>query len=209
MRGNDQPEAMGADGELLVPTAPGEGESAAVDAAAVSPAPLPAVTATRPLSEAQLTEVVRDVVRQLAPEELAVFDTVADSWLSDDHWRHRSRRSPGAAVGFGVETVLLTELAFPIVSAAIGEVLGNVVTDRAQARRRASRRATAAEVKPAGTDPRKISERADRDVLTGQQAEDMHEACRRHATTLGMSPAKAKLLADAVLGSLNSAPGRK
>ena len=36
-----------------------------------------------PLSADQVTEVARDVIRQLAPEELVVFDSVAEAWMAD------------------------------------------------------------------------------------------------------------------------------
>jgi hypothetical protein len=157
-----------------------------------------------PLSEAQARDVVRDVILQLAPEELPVFDSVADAWLADDQRRRRSGKAPGAAVGFGVETLLLTELAFPIITSALGEVLGDVAKDRVRDRmRRLVRRpATKADGRLAGAGAEKISENPAHDLLTGQQARAVGDACERHARTLGMSPAKAKLLADAVLGSL-------
>jgi len=165
-------------------------------------------TSARSLSAAQVTEVVRDVIRQLAPEELPVFGSVADAWLADGRRQRRSGKSPGATVGFGVETLLVSQLAFPIITAALGEVLGDVAEERVRIRirRRAGRRATKADGEPAGPGAGKGSESPARDVLTSQQARAVGDACERHARTLGMSPAKAKLLADAVLGSLN--PGR-
>lgn len=159
-----------------------------------------------PLSPDQVTEVARDVIRQLAPEELAVFDSVAESWLADGG-RQRPGKSPGASVGFGIEEVLLTELTFPIIAAAVGEVLGNFAEERVRGRvkRWERRQADAATVQADGTGAAK-SESAARDVLTGEQARAMRDACERHARTLGMSAAKAKVLADAVLGSLTYGP---
>ena len=55
-----------------------------------------------------------------------VFDSMADDWLSGGQRRRQSGKPPGAAVGFGIENLLLTQLAFPIITAAIGGVLGNV-----------------------------------------------------------------------------------
>lgn len=164
-------------------------------------------TSGQPLSAVQVSDVVREVIRQLAPEELPVFDSMADDWLADGRRRWRSGK-PGAAVGFGVEEVLLTYLAFPIIAAAVGEVLGDVAEDkvRLRIRRRAGRQVTTAGVKAvSGTG--KSSERPGRDVLTPDQVRALHDACERHARTLGMSAAKATLLADAVLGALSCPPG--
>jgi hypothetical protein len=47
-------------------------------------------------------------------------------------------------VGFGVDSVLLAELAFPILTGALGEVLGNVVWERVGPRRRSARHGSAA-----------------------------------------------------------------
>ena len=52
-------------------------------AADAGPAPVHAVTFAGPLSAEQVVEVARAVVRDLEPEELPVFDAVADAWLRD------------------------------------------------------------------------------------------------------------------------------
>jgi hypothetical protein len=160
-----------------------------------------------PLSAGQVVEVARAVVRDLEPEELPVFDAVADAWLRDGLKRGRVLKSPGASVGFGVEEVLLGQLAFPIIAAAVGEVLGGITQDRFLSRRRPTRRGAAAEVRPAGTDTGRAGENAAQEALTRQQSLALHDACQLHARALGISPARAGLLADAVIGSLASSRG--
>lgn len=170
-----------------------------------------------PLSSADVTEVVRGVIGQLAPEELAVFDAVADAWASEPMPHRRSGRAPGAAVGFGVEAVLLSQLAFPIVTGALGDVLGTTLTERARRKRKLSRSAAdaapqAPEQQPTApaapaVSPEMSSEHADPGQLSRQLARDLRESCEQHARALGLPPAKAELLADAFLGSLSSALG--
>ena len=159
-------------------------------------------TEAGPLSAEQVAEVARDVIRQLAPEELVVFDSVAEAWLADGRLQ-RPGKPPGASAGFGLEEVLLTELTFPIIAAAVGEVLAGAAEERIQkrAKRRAERQAAAVQQ----GDRARAAQRsgvAARDVLTGEQALAVRDACERHARTFGMSAAKSKSLADAVLGSL-------
>ena len=144
------------------------------------------------LSPGQVVAAARAVVRELEPEELPVFNAVADSWLRGDLKRVRPVKSPGASAGFGVEEVLLGQLAFPIITAAAGEVLASATRDGFLARWRARRR-PAAEVQPAS--------------LTPAQARALHAALQRHARKLGLSPARAELLADAVIGSLTAHSG--
>lgn len=88
------------------------------------------------LSSADVTDVVRHVVSQFAPEELDVVDAVADAWLSDELGNGRSKGAPGVMVGFGVEEVLLGHLLFPIVAGAIGDVLGTIALEPRRLRRK-------------------------------------------------------------------------
>lgn len=152
------------------------------------------------LSAADVTEVVRHVVSRLAPDELEAVDTVADAWRKDGLANQRSKGAPGAAVGFGVESVLLTALLFPIVSAAIGEVLGTIALEPS----RLSRKRRKAKIEPAQRDSAIVGV-GDGGLplqLTAEQIEDLRASCQRHAQALGLSQAKARLLADATLGVL-------
>lgn len=179
----------------------------ATEAADVGPAPVRAAAFAGPLSAEQVVEIARAVVRDLEPEELPVFDGVADAWLRDGLKRGRLGKAPGASVGFGVEAVLLSQLVFPIIAAAVGEVLGGITKDRLHARRRSARRGDAKDVKASATVTARAGENAAHDAVNRQQALALHDACQRHARALGMSPARAALLADAVVGSLTSSRG--
>lgn len=151
------------------------------------------------LSVAVVTDVVRQVVGELAPEELEVVDGVAEAWQTDEFSTGPSKRSPGAAVGFGVDEVLLSQLLFPIVSGAIGDVLGTIALEPARLKRKKALKAGAG-AEPAGgsaADPVLAVP-----PLTKEQADDLHSACLRHARALRLPPAKAALMADAVVGSM-------
>jgi hypothetical protein len=182
-------------------------QSAAADAGAEGGA-----TGALPVSRAWVAEVARVVISRLAPQELAVFDAMAARWLAGDMPRRRPGRMPGAAVGFGIDAVLLSELVFPIVTAAVGEVFGTVVVERIRPRRRSARSPAEPQATPpeasAGTAGARTAGERPGDVvkLTGQQMHDLHDACRRHAMTLGLPPEMAVLLADAVVGALHSEP---
>ena len=159
-----------------------------------------------PVSAAQVVDAAREVIRLLEPEELVVFDATAASWLSGDLPAARHRREPGAAVGFGVEAVLLSELVFPIISGALSQVLGTRMLERIGARRRAAGSATGSSDvgdpeagDPGGRDGQQAG-------LTVEQLRNIHDVCRHDAAALGLAPAKATLLADAVVGSLCAAP---
>jgi len=159
------------------------------------------------MSDSDVVKVARNVISRLAPEELPLFGQAADAWESGDAGRRK--RPPGAAVGFGVEAVLLSQLVFPIITGAFGDVLGSAWTDRIKPKRKAARAA----VGPTTTRPDAYSEGGARNeaapaalALTGNQARAVHDACLRHAENLGLPAAKAELLADAVIGSMRTAP---
>jgi hypothetical protein len=153
------------------------------------------------ITRAEVTGLVRDVVAALAPEELPLLDTVADTFWAEAS--RRPKRPHGATVGFGVEAVLLSQLAFPIISGALGDVLGTAATQLTSARRRRSAAVHHAGAGPGQDANPNEASRAARPglVLTATQAKELGAQCEQHARTLGLPADKAKLLAAAVLGS--------
>jgi hypothetical protein len=162
------------------------------------------------VDDADITMLARNVIGQVAPEELGVFDSAAQEWSSGNN-RRRKGKSPGASVGFGLEAVLLSQLIFPIISGALGDVLGTGITDRAKPKGRAARRAAKAGVAAGTADDTSGQAKIDGDgsgglpALTPAQLEALRAACTQHAITLGLASDKAHLLADAVVGSMTSA----
>jgi len=161
-------------------------------------------SAVVPTSAAQVIEVVREVTRQLAPDELPVFDDVADAWSSGQVRQRRRRRVPGAAVGLGIESILLCELLFPIITGAIGQVLGAMAMEQIQPRHRARHSARArrshSALNGAGTAGPGGSHGGQ---LNSEQAQDLYDKCQEFACA-DMPPAEAARLADVVLNTLHS-----
>lgn len=91
-----------------------------------------AADAAAPVSPEQVIEIAREVTSQLAPGELLLFDDVADAWSSSG--RRKPRRVRGPKARMGIEAVLLCELLFPIITGAIGQVLGTVALERIRPR---------------------------------------------------------------------------
>jgi hypothetical protein len=162
------------------------------------------------VDDADITMLARNVIGQVAPEELGVFDSVAQGWASGTDQR-RKGRSPGASVGFGLEALLMSQLVFPIITGALGDVLGTSITERAKPRRRAAKRAAKTGAAAGAGDVAGGQAKADSDgsgalpALSPAQFEALRTACTEHATALGLAQDKAHLLADAVVGSMMSA----
>jgi len=136
----------------------------------------------------------RDAVTTMAPQELEVFDAVAAQWRR--RVDHNDGSTPGGAVGFGIESALMTELIMQVVGAAIGEVF-SVAARHAQSRWRRWRRRKEGPPAAPTTVPTVPSSH---DVETR-----LREATQRHAIALGLSAGQAGLLADAVVGALRPA----
>jgi Zn-dependent protease with chaperone function len=102
--------------------------------------------------------------------------TQADTWPQG---RHRLRR------------VLLSQLLFPIITGAIGQVIGSVAMEQIQPRHRGR--------DSAGT------QRAE--YLTSDQAQDLRDKCQKLARAT-LPPAEAARLADAILSTLCSGQWR-
>lgn len=162
--------------------------------------------AVAPVSPTQVINAAREVIQRLEPEELVVFDATAEAWLAGDLPGRGRQREPGAAVGFGVEAVLLSELVFPIITGALGQVLGTSITPAAERLRFMRRKGRQVAAGPAAESPG--GHGGQTSVLTAGQLRDVHDACQRDAAAMGLAPARAALLADAVIGTLSAGPGR-
>lgn len=173
------------------------------------------------LAAALVADAARTTVRQLAPEELEVFDGVVAGWRERPTRIGRQQPAPGSSVGFGIDTALVTDVVLQAVVAAVSEVLVLGVTGvgaelRASWRRRRGQERVAEPVGPSDGEPSEVAgsgtdgtgspTAANQLGLTGSQVEELRRACRRHALALGLSAESADLLADATVGAM-VAPG--
>ena len=151
-------------------------------------------------------EFAKQVLAEIAPEELAVFDETAEEYR-DDPQGVLTATGRDEAVGFGLELALLT----PYVLAVAGSVLGYLVTTFSDAAK--------SEAKPAIADlVHRLFRRGDaagkaaqgqQDEssanLTPEQAARVRKVALARAHDLKLSDSNAHLLADAIVGGLNVA----
>ncbi|MGG2464132.1 hypothetical protein ACO0M4_30895 [Streptomyces sp. RGM 3693] len=162
-------------------------------------------------------ELAREAVRRLAPEELALFEETAQAYFDDPRREHRKARQE--PLGIGIDAVVigtLTQFALPVAAAVAGNIATDVMRQERQRgwwRRRARRDAGEA----GGADnpfaapgaARAVEQNGQRNGREAPRAEDL-ERLRRiaydRATALGLPPAQATLLADAILGGVQAPP---
>jgi hypothetical protein len=155
--------------------------------------------------EISAVSVARDVIVQLAPEELFTFDMVAESFLTAQRRVSRRREEP---LGFGIEAglVLLT----PIVLALAQSVLETLAGDAG----RSLARTTAARV---GKVFRRRRARPEDAVAVSAQVASLSTAqltavrqqAVEKARQLNVDDERAALLADAIVGALATRRGAR
>ncbi|MEK2477734.1 hypothetical protein [Streptomyces noursei] len=161
-------------------------------------------------------DLAREAVRRLAPEELALFEETAEAYFDDP--RRGDRKVRQEPLGIGIDAVVigtLTQFALPVASA----VAGNIATDvlRRERRRgwwRLGRRGgggdgdggggganpfAAPGAVPAVEQNGGAPSRAEESVRLRRVAYD-------RAIALGLPPAQAELLADAIVGGVQAPP---
>ena len=179
--------------------------SAAASPPVPAAVPVPAATrllagglpAGQQVSPEWVVAAARRAVAAIAPRELAVFATMANVWLAEDSGPRCGRPAPGGAPGPGyrINTVLFTELVFPVISGALAEILGNDAWEHIRGQPARRQRAAGADSQPPGA--------AAAVAMTIEQADALHDACERHARAAGLPSVTAAQLAAAV----HSGPG--
>ncbi|MEU4475618.1 hypothetical protein [Micromonospora sp. NPDC023888] len=157
---------------------------------------------TYPQLSGLIEAAARAGVARLAPEELVCFASVAEAWRRDG-LSPRGRPAPGATIGFGIDAVLVSEIALQAVASGLSDVLVTGVTAAGAGWWRSRRRRSTAPAPESIESGDDVLVDGDRLTLTDAQATALREACRRHGVALGLTEERAALLADAAVGALH------
>lgn len=149
------------------------------------------------------TELTALVLEQTVPEELLILDQTAEDYFTDPRAVLEPARRD-EPLGFGLDVSLVAPyvlaVAVPVVqylaslvADGVKDAAASAVADRV---RRSFRRAPSAATLPRGEGaPTPV-------LLSPDQARWIHEATEQRARALGMPDDQARVLADAVVGSL-------
>lgn len=152
-------------------------------------------------------ELARDVITQIAPQELPLFRAHSEAYFKDPQNALQSQSAKDELLGFGVgeAVVLLT----PIALATLNEVVmfvGGEVKKSAQGEGAAwiqqAIKALFKKFRQPEVDDKKMPA-----ALTPEQLTQVRKIAFNKARQLKLSEDRAKILADAVVGSLATAPG--
>ncbi|WP_448620534.1 hypothetical protein [Geodermatophilus sp. URMC 65] len=140
-----------------------------------------------------VVRVARDVVAQLAPQELADFDAAAEAYLAAPS-RVRRRLNKDDPLGFGVEEISV--LLSPVALAVAQSTLETLAQDAA----RSSITAMGARLRRFLLRHRRV--RRERTPLSPDQLADVRRGAMEKGKQLGLDDQRAALLADAIIGRL-------
>jgi hypothetical protein len=157
---------------------------------------------------AVIKEISKGVVTQIAPEELDLFDELAQEYFEDPTPPDLSSPARDDALGFGLaETVVAVT---PTAMAMVTAVLGYLLTEAIKVTQQEGATAIKAKIK-ALFNPEEDANQAegsttkkDKDFppLTKEQLEQVNKLARRQAMVFGLDAEQAKLMANALIGSL-------
>lgn len=151
----------------------------------------------RPVQEAAVEALARQVVSQVSPAELPLFSATAARYRTDPAGTVNPKRSGDAALGFGAEAavVLVTPFVLDLLTRTlrrIGEKLGESAADGIAGRitRWFARK------------PEEASREPEPEPLTPEQLALIAETTRAEAAGLALAPEDSERLADAIVATL-------
>lgn len=130
-----------------------------------------------------VADLAHDVVAATVPEQLELLTAVTVAWEAGKVPGRRRWGWTGGSVEFGVDPTVTTLIIYPLLTGTLGQVLGTAAVN--VRRRRRQRDVRAAQV-----------------TLDARQIEMLRSACVSYGVTLGLSKAKATVLAEAIYGVL-------
>jgi hypothetical protein len=144
-----------------------------------------------------VTDLARDLVIQVAPNELPVFNAVSKAFFASGG--KVASKPKDETLGFGLEFAMLT----PYILSALGAVVSYVVNEVLSSAKEEASGVISSRIKKlfskdkpaeeAGVEPFSLSQ---------EQASRAHKLAQERAESLGLETEQAKFLADAIIGSL-------
>ncbi|QKV73754.1 hypothetical protein [Amycolatopsis sp. Hca4] len=126
-------------------------------------------------------DLARDVVAEVAPDQLPYFALVTAEWAAGKDPRRPGGTWSGGEIGSGGAFSVLGDVILPLLTGTAAQVLGAAGFAGLQRRRWRRRRPRPAHL-----------------VLDVSRIGEIRDACVLHGRTLGLNEAEATLLADAV-----------
>ena len=150
-----------------------------------------------------VTEVARDLLAQLAPQEKALFRPISESYFKNPEKTLSDNQAKDEMLGFGsAEAVTLLT---PVILAVSGDVVKFLFAEAQKAMQSESSNLINETVKSWFGKFRQKDDKKSPPPLTAEQMEQVRKVAILKAKQLKLSEKNTKLLADAIVGSLVTA----
>lgn len=156
--------------------------------------------------DALVSEVARAAIAEAAPQELPLFAAASRRYFDDPDVVERAGHGKDEMLGFGVETaaILLTPVALCVAKTVVSFVAAEVArVTKEESRAVIQSRVRRLFRREADGDEAEADEAVE--GLSDDQLLEVRRVAVEKATTLGLPPDKAAILADAVVGGLATA----
>jgi hypothetical protein len=150
-----------------------------------------------------VADLARDIIAQTAPQEMPLFRANSEAYFKDPDKTLAGQKGKDEMLGFGSGEVVV--LLTPIALTVVAEVVKFIVEEVKKSVKDESSSLISETVKKVFKKFRPEQKKDDKKTppaLTPEQLERVREIALQKARQLKLSEARAKLLADAVVGSL-------
>ena len=147
-----------------------------------------------------VSEIARDLLAQLAPQEKALFRSISESYFKNPEKTLSDNKAKDEMLGFGAaETITLLT---PVVLAVCGDVVKFLLAEAQKAMQSESTNLINETVKSWFGKFRQKDDKKSPPPLTPEQLEQVRKIATKKAQQLKLSEKNTKMLADAIVGSL-------
>jgi hypothetical protein len=140
-------------------------------------------------------DVSRQVVTDLAPDELEVFDATRDAYLDEE----AAGRDKEEMLGFGIEIVAFLTPVIVMATKAVASYLSEVVANAVETE---SESVVAGYVKRLFRPFQHDDDQPEPLALSVDEIRKAHDVALEKATALGLKAERARLIADSIAGQL-------
>lgn len=155
-----------------------------------------------PVHDQLILDLSRHIVSEVAPQELPLFRPIGEAFLQNPHRPPQDHKSGDEMLGFGVgePTVLLTVVILPVMGSVVKYLATEVTTSLKDQSSDAINETIKNLFKPfrtAGQEQETLPP-----PLSREQLQQVHQLAAEKARQFDLPEAQARLLADAITGSL-------
>jgi hypothetical protein len=150
-----------------------------------------------------VTEVSKDLITQLAPQEKALFQPISEAYFKNPEKTLSENKAKDEMLGFGAAEAVT--LLTPVILAVSGDVIKFLIAEAQKAVQSESTDLINETVKGWFGKFHAKEDKKSPPPLTPDQLEQVRKVAMKKAKQLSLSDKNTKLLADAIVGSLATA----